>query len=165
LKYSNIIITFILSAFLAGCAAKITAPSTGATSKLNVEVTNFAEERSITNTENVYLTLKNADESWGGEQLIKNDQPKYSFTIPAKEELMFTLNLMQGGGGFSSSCGATLELKAKENSNLTAKFNFFRGKDSVKIIGCTVDIYSGNKLLKSYKGSSNITLYKVKFLY
>lgn len=165
MKYLNILFMLLLSFFIVGCASKITDASTKATSKLNIEVTNFAEERSITNTENVYLTLKNADESWGGEQLIKNDQPKYSFTIPTKEELNFTLNLMQGGGGFSATCGAALKLTTKENSNLTAKFNFIREKDSVKVVGCTLDIYSGNKLLNSYKGSSSITLYKVKFLY
>lgn len=152
-----------LALLISGCATQIIAPTSGPTSSLDVVVTNFAPERELTNIENVYLTLSTQDGSWGGEQLIKNDMPHYGFVIPAHKELTYIINLMQGGGGFSGSCGVQFDFTVPEKTNLTTQFSFVRA-NGPEIIGCKVDLLSENRLIQSYVGSSSITRYKVKFI-
>jgi hypothetical protein len=51
-----------------------------------------------------------------------------------------------------------------ENADLHIKFELFRA-EGPEVIGCVATLYSGDKLIGTYKGSSSITLYKVKWVY
>ncbi len=165
MKNISLILVGFIAVLTTGCATSIRTPISGPTADLSVKVTNFDPKGSITNVENVYLYLNDADKSWGGEQLIKKKQPEQTFTIPANEEITFTLKLMQGGGGFSSACGVSFEVIPTENSDLHADFEFIRAKESKGIIGCTANLFSGSQKLGSYTGSSNITVYKLEILH
>lgn len=150
-------------ALATGCAAKFAAPTSGPTAKVTVEVENFAPNRSILNNENVYLTIHNADESWEGQEILKNSNPSYSVLVPANHPLSYGLVLMQGGGGFSSSTGVRFDLTLPDAADLDIKFKLFRG-NGPEIIGCTATLYSGDRLIGTYKGSAKITKYVVKWL-
>jgi len=164
MKLMVVLSVAVIAIVVSGCATTITAPVSGPTANLIVEVTNFAPERKLTNIENVYFTLRNGDESWGGQQLIKNDKPSFSFSIPAQQELTYILNLMQGGGGFSGTCGVQFDLTPPAGANLVTKFEFSRAGGS-EVVGCKVGLYLDNKLVESYAGSAEITRYKVKLVY
>ncbi|AJQ92107.1 hypothetical protein [Gynuella sunshinyii] len=159
-------VTLLISSLImlvSGCVSRITAPDSGPTAKLNVEVVNFAPG-SLVNVENVYLTLNNADESWGGQQILKRKNPAFETDIPANEQISYVINLMQGGGGFSSSCGIRFDLTTQENESITTKYELIRA-DGSAVIGCKADLYSNGKLLGAYQGSSKITQYVVETTY
>jgi hypothetical protein len=164
MKLHRLFLICLLAALPCGCVGKITAPTSGPTAKVTVEVTNFAPNRSLTNVENGYFTISNADESWGGQQILQNDSPTFSQLVPAGEELTYIVHLMQGGGGFSSTCGVKFQMTLPENADLHIKFELFRA-EGPEVIGCVATLYSGDKLIGTYKGSSSITLYKVKWVY
>ena len=164
MKLKTILIATLVIVLFSGCVSSISAPTSGPTASYTVEVENFAPKRSLVNIENVYFIVNTLDESWGGEQIIKNDNPTYVSTVPANKELTSIIKLMQGGGGFSSTCGAKFDLSLPANANLVAKLHFIRGKGT-EVLGCSVRLYLDGKLFKTYEGGSNIIEYKVKWLY
>ncbi|WP_428242905.1 hypothetical protein [Gynuella sp.] len=148
---------------VSGCVSRITSPDSGPIAKLNVEVVNFVPG-SLVNVESVYLTLNNADESWGGQQILKRKNPAFETDIPANEQVSYVINLLQGGGGFSSTCGIRFDLTAQENETITTKYELIRANSPV-VIGCKADLYINDKLLGTYQGGSKVTRYVVETTY
>ncbi|SJN56093.1 hypothetical protein VR7878_01595 [Vibrio ruber DSM 16370] len=164
MKLTNLIIVFALAFSVFGCVSKITAPASGSTAKLTVEVPNFAEKQSILMNESVWFNIATPDESWGGQQVIKPDEPVHTFTIPADETLNYSIRLLQGGGGFDSVCALHLEMNPPENANLKLRFILERQRGDEKITGCVAELYLDGKPVESYRGGATITHYIVKFI-
>jgi hypothetical protein len=149
---------------LVACAANVPVLKSGPVANLSVKVSNFADNRSILNNENVWVTLEAKDRGWEGVYVLKNDEPSKDFVIPASTNVNLALKLMQGGGGFSSSCGAQFDLTPPKDAKLNAEFTFYRGKEGPEITGCNINLYSNSKLINTFTGGSNITHYVVKVL-
>jgi len=165
MKLSKPIVIISLAFSLMACASKIVIPTSGATANLTVKVANFAEKQSILNNESVWFNITKKDESWGGQQVIKPKEPVQEFTVPANETLGYSLKLLQGGGGFDSTCALHLDMLPPENSDLKLDFFLERMNSDEKITGCVAKLYSNGKLIGDYKGGATITHYTVKFLY
>ncbi|WP_038177913.1 hypothetical protein [Vibrio rhizosphaerae] len=165
MKFTNLLIVFALAFSVFGCVSKITAPTSGSTAKLTVEVPNFAEKQSILMNESVWFNIATPDESWGGQQVIKSDEPVHTFMIPAEKTLNDSLSLLQGGGGFDSVCALHLEMNPPENADLKLRFILERQRGDEKVTGCIAELYLDGKLVHTYRGGATITHYIVKFTY
>ena len=164
MRWKHTLLILFVVALISGCASKITAPTSGPTANVTVDVVNFAPERSLMDIENVYFTIQNSDASWGGQQILQNDSASYSLVVPANEDLSYVVRIMQGGGGFSSTCGVKFDISLPEGADMSIRFKLLR-TGGPEVVGCTASIYSGDKLVHTYAGSSSITRYKVKWLY
>lgn len=158
--------SIVLMLVLYGCSASVPKPDKGPVANLDVVGVNFSPDRSIvSNIENLWVELSSNDGTWSGNYVLKQGEPEKAFVIPANKNVKMVLNVMQGGYGFDSSCGASLDIKPEEHAKLRAEFEFYRETSGKVITGCDIRLYSGSKLVDTYSGGANITKYVIKFLY